>query len=437
MGAGFGGPMRQKREVLEQYDHDNDGWLNQQERAEARVFLRSLPPPRGGFGPPPGGGFGPPPGGGFGPPSGAGPGRFGGPFGQREPARPGAQISPGDVQPAEGELYEASLLRTLFLDFENDDWELELSEFRDTDVEVPATLTVDGKRYPMVGVHFRGNSSYMMVPPGYKRSLNLSLDLVDKDQRLLGYKTLNLLNGAEDDSLLSTVLYSHIAADYLPTPKANLVRVVINGENWGIYSNVQQFNKEFLSEHYDSAKGTRWKVPGSPNARGGLEYLGDEIEPYRALFEMKGSDDKKAWRKLIELCRVLDQTPPDELAEAILPLVDIDELLWFLAIDVAVINSDGYWTRASDYSIWLDKEGRFHFFPYDMNEAFRAAGGSGGPGGVGGPGGPRGPFGPGRPRGSFGQGGPGGPIGERGPNGEGVSRGTRGPGGPGGPGGQG
>ena len=71
------------------------------------------------------------------------------------------------------------MLRTLFLDFENADWEQELQDFHGTDVDVPATLTVDGKKYPNVGVHFRGMSSYMGVGAGSKRSLNLSLDMAD------------------------------------------------------------------------------------------------------------------------------------------------------------------------------------------------------------------------------------------------------------------
>jgi hypothetical protein len=166
-------------------------------------------------------------------------------------------------------LYEPTVLRTLFLDFESDDWEAELADFHGTDVEAPATLTVDGKEYPSVGVHFRGMSSYMGVPAGYKRSLNLSLDSVDSKQRLYGCKTLNLLNSLEDPTFLSTVLYSHIARQYIPAPKANLVKLVINGESWGVYANVQQFNKEFVAEHFDSGKGARWKVRGiaSPGGR--------------------------------------------------------------------------------------------------------------------------------------------------------------------------
>jgi spore coat protein CotH len=282
-------------------------------------------------------------------------------------------------------LYDAAVLRTLFLEFENKDWEAELADFKGTDVEVPATLSVDGKKYPNVGVHFRGMSSYMMVGAGSKRSLNLSMDFVNSKQRLYGHKTLNLLNSHEDASFLSTVLYSHIARPYLPTPKANFVKLVINGESWGVYVNVEQFNKEFVKENFKSDKGARWKVRGSPGGGGGLDYIGDNIEEYKRRYEIKSTDNEKSWKALVNLCRILSETPADKLEAALKPIMDVDSLLWFLALDVALINGDGYWIRASDYSIYLDEKGKFHVIPHDMNECFRPAG-FGGPGG-GGPGG--------------------------------------------------
>ena len=127
--------------------------------------------------------------------------------------------------------YEPTVVRTLFLDLEGEDWEAELADFRSTDVDVPATLTVDGKTYPGVGVHFRGLSSYMGVREGHKRSLNVSLDHVDPEQKLDGCKTLNLPNSHEDTTLLHTVLYFENARRYIPAPKANFVPVVINGES--------------------------------------------------------------------------------------------------------------------------------------------------------------------------------------------------------------
>ena len=108
---------------------------------------------------------------------------------------------------------------------------------------------MDGKTYRDVGVHFRGNSSFSMVPEGRKHSLNLSRSTSSTtNQKLGGYRTLNLLNANQDPTFLSAVLYSEIARDYIPAPKANFMRVVINGESWGVYPNVQQFNKDFLRE---------------------------------------------------------------------------------------------------------------------------------------------------------------------------------------------
>jgi spore coat protein CotH len=271
--------------------------------------------------------------------------------------------------PASTAFYDPAALRTLFLEFESADWEVELEAFNDTDVEVPATLVVDGETFREVGVHFRGASSYAMVPRGSKRSLNLSLDFVHEEQRVLGYKSLNLLNAMNDPTFVRTVLYSQIAREYIMAPKVNLVRVVINGEDWGVYVNAQQYNKDMVRDFLDGNDGARWTVPGSPNGRGGLAYLGDDPAPYRAIYEIKTKDSPESWARFIELTRVLNQTPADRLEAALEPLLDVDGALKFLALEVALVNSDGYWTRASDYNLYLDEQGRFHVFPHDMNEA--------------------------------------------------------------------
>lgn len=353
--GGFGGPMQQTRKIVKQYDKDGDGRLNNEERAVAREAIKKDTGGR---------------------PFGKGPGGFGK---GGEQGRPGPKVKPEEVTNyPDKPLYDPAVLRTLFFEFENKDWEAELTDFHGTDVEVPATLMVDGKKYPNVGLHFRGMSSYMGVGAGSKRSLNVAIDFADDKQRLYGYKTLNLLNSHEDSSFMSTVLYSHIARQYIPTPKANFVKVVINGESWGVYVNAQQFNKEFLKEYYKTEKGARWKVRGSPGGRGGLEYLGENIDDYKRIFEIKSKDETKSWKALINFCKVLNQTPPDKLEEALKLIADVDSILWFLALDVALINNDGYWIRSSDYSIYLDDKNKFHMIPHDMNEGFRAGGGPGG-----------------------------------------------------------
>jgi hypothetical protein len=140
-GPGMMGPpgdMREERKLVAQFDKDGDNRLNAAERKAAREFLAKEKA------------------------EGRGPRRFG-PRGRNEnntPPEPGPKLSSADVKSFGSEtLYASNILRTLFLEFDDMDWEKELADFKGTDVEVPAKLTVDGKAHRDVGVHFRGASS--------------------------------------------------------------------------------------------------------------------------------------------------------------------------------------------------------------------------------------------------------------------------------------
>lgn len=359
-GGGFGGPQEETL-LVRRFDRDGDKRLNHSERQEARRFLASETaegrgPRRPG---PPGGGRG----------------RSNLPSDLPEKAR---RWTPADVPSyPDAPVYDLKTVRTLFLEFESADWEKELGDFYHTDVEVPAKLIVDGKTYTDVGVRYRGASSYFTVGEGRKRSLNLSLDFARKDQRLGGVRTLNLLNSHTDPTYLRTVLYYQAARDYLPAPQANHVRLVINGESWGIYVNAEQFNSDFVHAHFGTREGARWKVPGSPRGNGGLSYLGEQTTPYRRHYEIKSADKPESWTKLIHLCRVLSETPIPDLEKALEPILDIDGTLRFLALENVFINCDGYWIRSSDYNLYLDTQGRFHLIPHDANETFRSPEGPG------------------------------------------------------------
>ena len=73
-----------------------------------------------------------------------------------------------------------------------------------------------------------------------RKSFGVSIDAYDDDLRLKGYRTLNLLNANGDGSMMREVLFSNIAEDHMPAPKANFVKVVVNGVYLGMYGNVQQ-----------------------------------------------------------------------------------------------------------------------------------------------------------------------------------------------------
>ena len=343
-----GGGNGPEAPVVAKYDTDGDGRLNRDERKVVRSAIAVTA-------------------------SGPGRGRL---RGSGAPS-PGARLTPADVRPPypQSTLYDLGTLRTIFLQFEEPDWEAELSFFFNSDVDVPATMTVDGRTYRDVGVHFRGASSYRNIPAGYKRSLNLAMDFIDENQDLGGYQTLNLLNVNNDPTFLRGVIYTEISRRFAPTPKMNFLRVVINGESWGVYLNAQQFNADFIRENFKPTGGARWKAPGSPRGRAGLEYLGEDVAAYRQVYEIKTKDDPESWAALMRLCQVLNSTPAEQLEAALAPILDIDGALTFMAVEVALANSDGYWTRASDYNLYRDTAGRFHIIPHDVNEGLGGEGG--------------------------------------------------------------
>ena len=278
--------------------------------------------------------------------------------------------------------YDAGTLRTLYLRFHDKDWYAQLNAFYRTDVEVPADLVVDGKVYKGIGVRARGTSSYFTVNSA-KKSFNIAIDYGDDSQRLYGYKTLNLLNGHVDASFLREVLFNRIARDYFPAMKTNLVKLIINGESWGVYINLQQFNKDFLDEWFGTRAGVRFKVgPGG----GGLTYAGEDVQAYQRTYQLKTANVEDPFDKLIELTEMLDEKTPDEKLKTDLQAIfNVDRALWQLAVSNVFMDDDSYIHKGGDFSIYQDVKDRFHLISHDNNETFRfgAERRGGGPGGRG------------------------------------------------------
>ena len=361
-------PGRERENLVERYDADGNGRLNDDERAAARAHARKnvSEAPRFPVGGDPDAGEDQPT-----------PQRL---STAEQDMRESARVAVGEDTP----LYDTEVVRTLFLRFPADDWYDELRDLYHTEVDVPATLIVDGREYPSVGVRFRGNSSYFMTRESLKKSWNISLDWEHKGQRLYGYRTLNLLNSHEDPSFVREVIYSEIGRDYTPAPKANHVRLVVNGDDWGVYVNVQQFNKDYTRDTFGQAAGDRWKVPANPKAGdGGLAYLGPDITEYQEAYRLGSKASDGAWHALVELCDVLGSTPDDDLEAALDPLFNIDGALWHVAMENVFVDHDGYMSRASDYNLYRDPAGRFHLVPHDSNETFRYSGRGGGPSSLG------------------------------------------------------
>ncbi|MFT4515999.1 MAG: hypothetical protein ACI89X_003904 [Planctomycetota bacterium] len=348
-----GAPRFSKKQIVKAFDNDKNGRLTGAERAAAIAWIREdlvkNPPRRRGSRPAP------------------------------ESELESYKVAKDSVKHyGDRELYDSSVVRTVFVDFANANWSDDMKLFYRTDIDEPATVTVDGVVYPGVGVHFRGSSSYFSVVNRDKKSMSLSFDHEDGKQRLGGCKAVNLLSAHADPSYMRTVLFAHIVGNYVKMPKACFVHLVINGESWGLYINDQQLNKDFIEQAFGTRKGSRWKIGPNFNGESALAYQGPDRSDYQSKYELKSGKKKKSWRALTLLCQTLSESSPEDLEKNLPAMLDIEHTLWFLALDNVLMDGDGYHYRGSDYAIYLHPNGKFYPLFRDNNESFNYGGGPGG-----------------------------------------------------------
>ena len=274
----------------------------------------------------------------------------------------------------DADLYDPSVLRTLELEFEVPNFFARIDQISTSteDGYLAGDLTVDGVTYPGVGVRFRGNTSQRNA--GEKRSFKISINHTDPDQRLDGFRTLKLNNAAGDPTFLREVLYSRICSEYGPSPTANHVVLTINGENWGVYINVQQFNKDFLRQWFDRTSGNRFKAPsgGGTGPRGprpprcnlpggnfacgyrALMWLGERPPEYQRYYELNSDEQPDPWGDLVRFCDVFNHATDDVFEQRVATILDVDGALWMIALENVFGDHDGYLFKGADYTIYQE-----------------------------------------------------------------------------------
>lgn len=285
-------------------------------------------------------------------------------------------------------LYFDGEIKSIYLDFSQSNyWQL-LTQNYNSHTDIAADLTVDGVTYPNVGVRFKGQTSYAMVN-GQKKSFNITLDYTDPNQNLMGYTTLNLNNCFQDASFLREFLYLRTIRQYIPAAQAAFVRLYINGQDWGLYPNIQQLDGKYTREWFLSNDGSRWRAdspngqggPGGPGGPGGgpnwgdgtaaLNYLGSDTSDYQEYYTLKNSGKTNPWDALVQVCDLIDNTPLSDLESVLANYLDIDRTLWFLATEIIFGDDDSYVYKGKmDYYIYQDAEtNRFTPLEYDGNSA--------------------------------------------------------------------
>ena len=270
------------------------------------------------------------------------------------------------------DLYDPATVRTIDLTFQDPNFLSLLRQNFTSQTMIQADLTMEGITYPGVGVRIRGNTSYFWLPTGSEKySLAIAMDFTNPGQDLLGYNSLNLNNGHQDPTFCREVIFNNHIARYIPNTRANHVLVTLNGQNWGVYINLQQFNKDMLRDYFDDPGGMRVKCSNNPNGPA-LLYVGSSQAQYPDYDIKHDGGLPNPWVRLIECFYTVTFTPLSvyERADGVLAL---DTSIWMVVLENLFTDKDGYANEGSDFSMYRNPvDGRFHLIQSDGNETFSA-----------------------------------------------------------------
>jgi spore coat protein CotH len=227
----------------------------------------------------------------------------------------------------------------------------------------PGRLRYREQTLASIGVRLKGESSFREL--GDKPAFRLKLDEFLSGQRLFGLKRLTLNNDVQDPSSRSQSLaYRLFRKAGMPAPRCNHALVYVNGEYYGLYSNVETEDKAFLARWFASNEGNLYEEAGSdlvPGSASGFDLETNE-----------GQDDRSDLEALTD---ALARATPADFSEVVGQEIDLDRYLSFAALEALAGGEDGYsyvLGKPNNFRLYRDPSTqRFSFLPWGLDRALR------------------------------------------------------------------
>ena len=220
-----------------------------------------------------------------------------------------------------------------------------------------AAVTVDGETHTRVGVRKKG---FLGSLSEVKPALKVRFDRFVDGQQLGGaVKRLTLNNAQQDPSMLNTCMAYHIFASAgLPAPRCNFATVSVNGENLGLFANVESIKTAFLERSFPNPEGNLYEGT-----------ISDFRPDWRGTFQKKTNEEDADWSDIDAVVAALQDSSRAGL-EALAEAVDLDRFLTFWAVEVLIGHWDGYAGNRNNFYVYREPGGPFQFIPWGADQVF-------------------------------------------------------------------
>jgi hypothetical protein len=225
-----------------------------------------------------------------------------------------------------------------------------------------------------IGFRLRGNTSRYAK----KKSFKISFNEYVSGRRYQGVKKINL-NGEHNDPTLirEKLFYDSWEKSGMVERRTSFVRVYINQVYYGLYTNLEEMDKDWLQRVYGEKSGNLYKCTYPAD----LVYKGSSQQTYKDLksssstggraYDLQTNEEVDDYSDLVALMAALDQPVDAGFTARISQLIDVDGLLKAFALDVASGNWDDYMYNKNNYLLYHNTgTGKFEFISYDTDNTF-------------------------------------------------------------------
>lgn len=227
-------------------------------------------------------------------------------------------------------------------------------------VYVEGDLVFRGRTYGPVGVRLKGGNSFQ--PIHLKPSFRINIDEYVDGAKFFGLDDLTFNNMDDDFSMLhERIAYWVMRQAGVPASRANHAFLHLNGEVYGLYSNVETVKKSMVA---------RWFPPdamGSLFEATDVDFTSAYIPDYELEY---GPDDRSLLYGVANAMNIPGATAAMNAAGEYADMAAFRRY-WAVAAVIGQFDAFPYSIPGDDYFVFADAaSGRLKFMPWGMDETF-------------------------------------------------------------------
>src|SRR5262245_15365397 len=269
-------------------------------------------------------------------------------------------------------LFDDSVLQEVRLTMSSRDWESLKEHFRES-TRYPADLRWRDQTVRNIAIRSRGNGSRNGTKPGLKFDINY----YTADQRFLGLKNLVLRNQTQDASNLREFLsMKFFRRMNLAAPRESFTRLYVNSTYMGLYTVVEDIDKDFLSKNLGEDNGWLYEYDFDETNRVpyAFEYLGSDPAKYVPLpFKAQTHESDPRGDILERFIWTINEGGGAAWRQSMEVFLDLKKFMRHLGIENFLAEEDGITGDYGPNNFYVyrrESRNLFMFLPWDKSNTF-------------------------------------------------------------------